>query len=85
VMIGFTLSGKELDANLINDVINETIKNIPGVIAQKKPVILYTKVTSESLTLTVRFWSTISKIDHAKSEAFLQLNTAFADKKIQFE
>ena len=85
VMIGFILSGKELDANLINEVINETIKNIPGVIDQKKPIILYTKVTSENLTLTVRFWSTISNADRAKSEAFLQLNTAFADKKIQFE
>jgi small-conductance mechanosensitive channel len=85
VMIGFVLSGKELDANVINEVINETIKNIPGVIDQKKPVILYTKVTSESLTLTVRFWSTISNADRAKSEAFLQLSNAFADKKIQFE
>ena len=85
VMIGFVLSGKELDANLINEVINETIKNIPGVIAQKKPVILYTKVTSENLTLTVRFWSTISNADRVKSEAFLQLSNAFADKKIQFE
>jgi small-conductance mechanosensitive channel len=85
VMIGFVISGKELDANIINEVINETIKNIPGVIAQKKPVILYTKVTSESLTLTVRFWSTISNADRAKSESFLQLSNAFADKKIQFE
>jgi small-conductance mechanosensitive channel len=85
VMIGFVLTGKELDTNLINDVINDTIKNIPGVIDQKKPVILYTKVTSENLTLTVRFWSTISNSDRARSEAFLQLNTAFADKKIQFE
>jgi small-conductance mechanosensitive channel len=85
VMIGFTLCGKELDANLINDLINETIKSIPGVIAQKKPVILYTKVTSESLTLTVRFWSTISNADHVKSEAFLQLSNAFSDKKILFE
>jgi small-conductance mechanosensitive channel len=85
VMIGFVLSGKELDANLINEVINETIKTIPGVIDQKKPVILYTKVTSENLTLTVRFWSTIINADRVKSEAFLQLSTAFADKKIQFE
>jgi potassium-dependent mechanosensitive channel len=85
VMIGFVLSGKELDANIINEVINETIKNIPGVISQKKPVILYTKVTTENCTLTVRFWSTITSADHVKSEAFLQLSTAFADKKIQFE
>jgi small-conductance mechanosensitive channel len=85
VMIGFVLSGKELDANEINEVINETIKNIPGVIPQKKPVILYTKVTSENCTLTVRFWSTVNNADHAKSEALLQLNTSFADKKIQFE
>ncbi len=35
VMIGFILSGKELDANVINEVINDTIKNIPGVISQK--------------------------------------------------
>jgi small-conductance mechanosensitive channel len=84
-MIGFILSGKELDANLINEVINDTIKNISGVISQKKPVILYTKVTAESYTLTVRFWSTISNADDSKSEAILQLRTAFADKKILFE
>ena len=35
--------------------------------------------------LTVRFWSTINNADHAKSEAFIQLSTAFADKKMQFE
>jgi potassium-dependent mechanosensitive channel len=85
VMIGFTLSGKELDANVINEVINDTIKNIQGVISHKKPVILYTKVTSENCTLTVRFWSTISNADHAKSEAFIQLSTAFSDKKMLFE
>lgn len=85
VMIGFVLSGKELDANLINEVINETIKNVPGVISLKKPVILYTKVTQDNCSLTVRFWSTINNADHTKSEAVLQLSTAFADKKIQFE
>jgi small-conductance mechanosensitive channel len=85
VMIGFVLTGKELDANMINEVINDTIKNIQGVILQKNPVILYTKVTMENCTLTVRFWSTINSADHAKSEALLQLNTAFANKKIHFE
>lgn len=85
VMIGFILSGKELDANVINDVINETIKNIPGVISNKKPVILYTKVTNENCTMTVRFWSTINVSENVKSEALLKLSTAFADKKIQFE
>jgi small-conductance mechanosensitive channel len=85
VMIGFTLSGKELDANVINEVINETIKNIPGVIPQKKPVILYIKVTQENCSLTVRFWSTISNADRSKSEAMLQLSAAFSGRKIQFE
>jgi len=36
-MIGFVLTGKELDANMINEVINDTIKNIQGVISSKKP------------------------------------------------
>jgi potassium-dependent mechanosensitive channel len=85
VMIGFTLSGKELDANVINEVINETIKTIHGVIPNKKPVILYTKVTPESCTLTVRFWSTTGNSDHAKSEAMLQLSAAFSGKNIKFE
>jgi len=35
--------------------------------------------------LTIRFWSTISKVDQVKSEAMLQLSTAFAAKKIGFE
>jgi potassium efflux system protein len=85
VKIWFILSGKELDANIINEVINDTIKNIPGVISQKKPVILYTRVTPENCTLTVSFWSTINNADNVKSDAYLQLSTAFASKKIQFE
>jgi potassium-dependent mechanosensitive channel len=84
VMVSFILSGKEMDANSINEVINDTIKNVPGVISQKKPVILYTKATKENCSLTVRFWSTINNADHAKSEATLQLSAAFADKNIQF-
>jgi potassium-dependent mechanosensitive channel len=84
VMIWFILSGEELDANVINEVINETIKNIPDVISQKKPVILYTRVTSDTCTLNVRFWSTIKKADLAKSEAMLNLSAAFADKNIRF-
>jgi hypothetical protein len=83
-MVSFILSGKEMDANSINEVINDTIKNVPGVISQKKPVILYTKATKENCSLTVRFWSTINNADHAKSEATLQLSAAFADKNIQF-
>jgi potassium-dependent mechanosensitive channel len=85
VMIGFTLSGKELDANVINEVINEVIKNIQGVISNKKPVILYTKVTHENCTLTVRFWSTTGDSDYAKSEAMLQLSSAFSDISLKFE
>jgi potassium-dependent mechanosensitive channel len=85
VNIGFVLTGKELDTNTINDVINDTIKNLPGVISQKKPVILYTKVTNESCTLTVRFWSTIILADNVKSEALIQLSNAFAGYKIKFE
>jgi potassium-dependent mechanosensitive channel len=85
VMIGFVLTGQELDANIINDVINETIKNIPGVDPNKKPVILYTKVTAGNCSLTVRFWCKINVSDNVKSEALLQLSRAFADKKIQFE
>jgi hypothetical protein len=55
------------------------------VISQKKPVILFTKVTPENYTLTVRFWSTVINAENAKSETLLQLSSAFGDKKIQFE
>jgi len=85
VMLWFILSGKELDSNMINEVINETILNIPDVITQKKPVILYTRVTKDTCTLNVRFWSSIKNGDLAKSEATLKLSAAFADKNIQFE
>jgi small-conductance mechanosensitive channel len=85
VTIWFILSGKELDANLINEVINNTISNIPDVISQKKPVILFTRVTSETCTLNVRFWSTIRKAEYVKSEALLELRAAFAEKNILFE
>jgi potassium efflux system protein len=85
VLIWFILSGKELDANVINEVINDTISNIPDVITQKKPIILFTRVTPENCTLTVRFWSTIKNAEYVKSEALLQLSSAFARKNIQFE
>jgi len=85
VMIGFTLSGKEMDANVINEVINDVIKKIQGVISNKKPVILYTKVTPDTCVLTVRFWSTTSNSDYAKSEAMLQLSSAFTGINIKFE
>jgi len=85
VSIEFTLKGTELDANVINEIINDTIKSIPHVIAKRKPVILYSKVNRDGCTLTVRFWSTISKIDTVKSDASLQLNAAFAKKDIRYE
>lgn len=85
ITIAFSLTGKELDANVINEIINETIKNIPHVVTKKNPVILYTKVTQEGCTLSVRFWSTISKVDPVKSDAMLNLNAAFTAKNIGFE
>jgi potassium-dependent mechanosensitive channel len=85
VTISFSLSGKELDANVVNEVINTTLEKIPSVILKRPPVILYTKVTSETLSLTVRFWSTIVNIDQVRSEAMLQLSAAFSAKGIGFE
>ncbi|MDR3706053.1 MAG: mechanosensitive ion channel [Paludibacteraceae bacterium] len=85
VMIEFSLSGKELDSNMINELINETLQTIPNVISKRKPVILYTKVNQDACWLTVKFWSTIAHVDVVKSEAMLQLNAAFATKDIKFE
>jgi len=84
ISIEFSLKGTELDANDINEIINETIKSIPHVIVKRKPVILFNKVSSEGCTLTVRFWTTISKVEPVKSDAMLHLNKAFADKNIGF-
>ena len=85
VMLRFSLSGKELDANVISEVINTTIKRIPNVISKRIPVILFTKVTPETCTINIRFWSTISNVDLVKSEAMIQLSGAFAAKNIGFE
>ena len=85
VILRFSLSGKELDANVINEVINNTIKRIPNVIPKRIPVILFTKVTPETCTINIRFWSTISNVDQVKSEAMVQLSSAFAAKNIGFE
>ena len=85
VVLNFSLWGEELDANVINEVINETINGIEHVMSKRKPVILYTKVTPDTCSLTVRFWSTISYGDLVKSEAMLQLSTAFGARKIGFE
>jgi small-conductance mechanosensitive channel len=85
VELQFTLSGKELDANMISMVINDTVKKIPNVISHRNPVILYTKVTQEGCSLTVRFWSIINKAEDVKSEAMQRLSTAFNDKNIGFD
>jgi potassium-dependent mechanosensitive channel len=85
VMVWFSLTGKELDSNVINEVINETIANISGVVSQKKPVILYTRVTPETCAITVRFWCTINNADSVKSEAMIKLSAAFETKNIKFE
>jgi len=85
VILTFTLFGKELDANMINEVINNTIKNLENAISNRNPVILFTKVTSDTCELTVRFWSTITNSDLVKSEAMLQLSAAFAERQIGFE
>jgi potassium-dependent mechanosensitive channel len=85
VELQFTLSGNEIDANMISQVINGTVKNIPNVIALKKPVILFTRVTRESCSLTVRFWCILNKADDAKSESMLRLSAAFHDKNIGFD
>jgi potassium-dependent mechanosensitive channel len=85
VVILFSVSGKELDANLINEVINSTILSIPHIVTKRKPVILYTKVTPETCWLTVRFWSIINKVDEVKSESMLRLNEAFTQKGLMYK
>lgn len=85
MMIEFSLSGSELDANIINEVINSTLANVPHVIAKKKPVILFTKVTPGACWLKVHFWSTISKMEQVKSDALLHLKEGFESKGISME
>ena len=85
VVVRFSLSGKELDANVINEVINITVAGIQNVIVKRKPVILYTKVTPETCWLTVRFWSSINNADEVKSTAMLKLNAAFTERNIDYK
>ncbi|WP_221202108.1 mechanosensitive ion channel family protein [Microbacter margulisiae] len=85
VVLDFSLSGNELDTNVINDVINDVVSKLPNVIAKNKPVILFTKVHQDTCWLTIRFWSTITNVEQVKSAAMLQLNAAFKDKNIKME
>jgi len=85
IILTFSLTGTELDANVINEVINNTIKKIENVLTKRNPVILYTKVTANSCSLTIRFWSAITNCDLVKSEALIQLNAAFTARQIGFE
>ncbi len=85
IVLSCTLSGKELDANIINEVINTTIKNIPNVTEKRNPIILYTKVTAQTCVVSIRFWSVVNHVDLIQSEAMIQLNAAFAAKNIGFE
>ena len=84
-MVWFTISGKELDSTVINEIINNTVAELPDVIHQKKPVILYNRASAENCTITVHFWSTIINADTAKSAAMLRLSAAFEAKNIKFE
>ena len=85
VFIEFSLTGKELDSNVINEIINKTIETTLHVISKKKAVILYKKVTQDSCLLTVRFWSTTSHIDSVKSDVIVRLSSAFNKNGIVFE
>ncbi len=85
VMIEFSLSGDELDTNVINDTINNIIGKLPNVTTKNKPVILFTKVHQETCWLTVRFWSNISNVEQVKSMAMLQLSAAFKAKNMKME
>lgn len=85
VVLTFSLWGDELDANMIIEVINSTIKDIPEVITKKAPVILFTKVSPDACSLTVRFWSIIGNADLVKSKTMIQLSAAFNARKIGFE
>jgi small-conductance mechanosensitive channel len=85
VMIEFSLSGDELDTNVINDTINDVVSKLPNVISRNKPVILFTKVHQETCWLTVRFWSSITNVEQIKSAAILQLSVAFKAKNIKME
>lgn len=82
--IAFSLWGKEMDANVVNEVINTTIRKIPNVILKRQPVILYTKVTPESLSLTVHFWTVTACVEQVKSDAMLQLSAQFSAKEMVF-
>jgi small-conductance mechanosensitive channel len=84
VILTFTISGNELDANVINEVINNTLNSLENVIVSKPPVILYSKVTSVACLLNVRFWSNISHADQVKSDAMRQLSAAFTARKFRF-
>ena len=84
VILTFTISGNELDANVINEVINNTLNRLENVIVSKPPVILYSKVTSVACLLNVRFWSNISHADQVKSDAMRQLSAAFTARKFRF-
>lgn len=85
VVVRFSLTGEELDANVVNEIVNTTIAAIPNVIGKRKPVILYTKVTPETCWLTVRFWSSINNADEVKSDAMLRLNKAFSEHNIDYK
>jgi small-conductance mechanosensitive channel len=85
VVLTFSLWGDELDVNMIIEVINNTIKDIPEVITKKAPVILFTKVSPDTCSLTVRFWSIIGNADLVKSKTMIQLSAAFNARKIGFE
>jgi small-conductance mechanosensitive channel len=82
VMIEISLTGDELDANVISAIINTTVAGVPNVIKKKQPIILFTNVQERSCRLTIRFWSTIANTDQVKSDALLMLKEAFLTKGI---
>jgi len=85
VVLRFSLSGKMLDTNRINKIINDTISSLPDAISTKAPVILFSEVSGDTCWLNVHFWSTINNADRVKSEALVHLNSAFATENIEFK
>lgn len=73
------------DPTLARNIILDAIQEVPGVVENPEPVIVFDNLTSSALVLTVNFWVDLSKngLAQAKDEVLLKLKNAFREQGIE--
>lgn len=73
------------DLNRVQQIALETIRGLPGVLAEPAPNVVFTDIGHSSIDLTIYFWvetASLGLLD-AKTQALVAINTAFEEAGIE--